>query len=121
MTTNEQIHAMLTAGEARVEAAAAAIDTDVHTLMDKLKTIYEKFYGVIAADIHDWHWQATALKNHLAAEETPHDAAPDLPHATPADAPDPAPSGAGAAPASPASAEPPAEPVAADPPADPAP
>ena len=70
MSTNEQIHAALTTGEAAPEALVLAAEHDVHTLMGKLKALYERIYGTIAADIHDWHFQATALKNHLATKES---------------------------------------------------
>jgi hypothetical protein len=100
MSTNEQIHAALTTGEAAPEALILAAEHDVHTLMGKLKALYERIYGTIAADIHDWHFQATALKNHLATKEstnadvTPHAEASAAetrgPISAPTDDPDPA-------------------------------
>jgi len=71
MGTNDSIHKELTTGAARFEAAELALKSDVHTFMGKLKALYIRWYGDVRADIHDWHWQATALKNHLVASGVP--------------------------------------------------
>jgi hypothetical protein len=79
MSTSEQIQSALKGSE---EAKALAAEHDVHTLMGKLKEWYERVHGLIAADIHDWHWHATTLKNSLNDPKGEPDAA-DAP--TPAD------------------------------------
>jgi hypothetical protein len=73
MDSAARVHDLLKNGEAKVEAAQLAVDHDVHTLMGKLKALYERVYGAIALDIHDWHWQAKALKNHVENEGVPTD------------------------------------------------
>jgi hypothetical protein len=69
--TNQSIHDALTKGAARFEAAELALKSDVHTFMGKLKALYIRWYGDVRADIHDWHWQATALKNHIVVNGVP--------------------------------------------------
>jgi hypothetical protein len=65
MSTNAQIAGVL---KESAEARALALEHDVHTLMGKLKAWYESVHGKIAADLADWHWHATTLKNQVTGE-----------------------------------------------------
>lgn len=65
MSTATTVHTLLTTGEARLEAAELAAALEVHTLIARLKDLYTRTYGAVALDVHDWHWQAVALKNHV--------------------------------------------------------
>ena len=69
MSTNEQIASVLKDNE---EAHALAAVHDTHTLMGLLKELYERLHGAVAADLADWHWHATTLKNSLNATGEPH-------------------------------------------------
>lgn len=68
MSTNDQIQSALKDGAIKEEAAQLAVENDVHTLMGKLKALYERVYGEIKADLADWHWHATKLKNEVTGE-----------------------------------------------------
>ena len=86
MSTTDQIHAALTKGEVAGETACLAADNEVHELMGKLKALYERIYGAIAADIHDWHWIATKVKQSPESPDAPASTADDHPADPPASA-----------------------------------
>lgn len=130
MSTTEQIHDALTQGEVSTETVKLAAQHDIHELMFKLKDLYERIYGAIAADIHDWHWIATKVKqtppqpdalttDTAIIQQDATDAAASQADVKPADAP---PGAAPAAASDASSAAAPAEsaPVEVDPPTPPA-
>jgi hypothetical protein len=71
MDTAEQVQKLLRHGEARFEAAEAVASKNIHGLMHAIREIYQRVYGRVALDIHDWRWQAQALKNHIVNEGPP--------------------------------------------------
>jgi hypothetical protein len=105
--TNAEVHAFLVE---HPEAIVLANDLDAHSLMGRLKELYERVTGRAALEVHDWHWQATALQNQLVAqkmsadEKEYSDGTPILRHPDPpadrgsAHAPDPAADDQGTAP-----------------------
>ena len=65
------IHTILELVKADAEAVAIAIETPIHEAVGKLKDWYTRVYGALNADIHDWHWIATTVKNSAAIESAP--------------------------------------------------
>jgi hypothetical protein len=78
MDTNAQVHAAL---KDSAEATQLAAKSDVHTLMAELRALYHRIWGAVNLDVHDWHWQATALKNHVTGEANADDVTPPAGHA----------------------------------------